>query len=147
MLIGILKFRGIIMLKKMVSVSKLAEAKIMLARFDAATARVIDEVRSYSPTTPVDGGMFEIDDLSPTAGGVHERLPGLVASPHEFEARAFATFRQHVRHGVYRQVLGGARALDYDAMNSEAVPQWHPEQRPFFEGCIAKWGCGQLASE
>ena len=134
-------------MNKIVSVSRIAEVRILLARFDAATERAIDDVRSYSPTSPVAGGMFEIDDLSPTAGGVHERLPGLVDNPHEFEARGFCHVRQHVRHGVYRQLLGGARAIDCDALKLDAVPKWHDEQRPFFEGCIAKWGSGELASE
>ena len=133
-------------MKKFISVSKISESKIMLARFDAATARVIEEVRSYSPTTPVDGGMFEIDNLSPTAGGVHERLPGLVDSPHEFEAREFGQARQHVRRGVYGHLVrGGAPSeITCESLRIREAPHWHPEQRQFFESCISEWGSGEL---
>jgi hypothetical protein len=118
----------------------------MLARFDAATARVIDDVRSYSPTTPVEGGMFEIDDLSPKAGGVHELMPRLVESPHAFEAREFGPVRQYVRHGVYSQLVRGGEpsGVTCESLRISEATQWHPEQRQFFESCISEWGLGEL---
>lgn len=130
-------------MKKFISVSRISESKIMLARFDAATARVIDDVRSYSPTAPVEGGMFEIDDLSPKAGGVHELMPRLVESPHAFEAREFGLVRQYVRHGVYSNLVRGG-AITCDTLRVSEAPHWHPEQRQFFDSCISEWSLGEL---